>query len=59
MRMQRKTITALIAKYNNNLVNSAGFGDRKDFIDMEIDKQIANLDNYKGELENFDKRQRH
>lgn len=25
----------------NNLVNSAGFGDRKDFIDMEIDKQIA------------------
>ena len=25
----------------NNLVNSAGFGDRCDFIDMEIDKQIA------------------
>lgn len=25
----------------NNLVNSAGFGDRCDFIDMDIDKQIA------------------
>ena len=24
----------------NNLVNSAGFGDRKDFIEMDIDKQM-------------------
>jgi len=25
----------------NNLINSAGFGDQNDFIDMDIDKQIA------------------
>ena len=25
----------------SNLVNSAGFGDRTDFIDMDIDKQMA------------------
>ena len=25
----------------NNLVNCAGFGDQNDFIDMDIDKQIA------------------
>lgn len=28
----------------NNLVNSAGFGDQNDFIDMDIDKQIAMTD---------------
>ena len=28
----------------NNLVNSAGFGDRTDFIDMDIDKQMAMTD---------------
>lgn len=28
----------------NNLINSAGFGDQNDFIDMDIDKQIAMTD---------------
>lgn len=28
----------------NNLVNSAGFGDRTDFVDMDIDKQMAMTD---------------
>lgn len=28
----------------NNLVNNAGFGDRKDFIDMDIDKQMQMTD---------------